>query len=156
MPFFSAHIFSDSLNDLGFLVTLLYIIDKKVIFVSFRIFGENIWSAVREANATYTKYYLMSKFGPKILNCQFKLKFGTITNSSVQNSVVVFTFFVSKWKYSFWANLVQKIKIVSLCWNLAPSLIWICRIQWWCSLLLFLTGNTLFGQIWSKNSKLSV
>ena len=33
-------------------------------------------------------------------------------------------------KYPFWANLVQKIKIVSLIWNLAPSLIGICRIQW--------------------------
>ena len=36
------------------------------------------------------------------------------------------------------------------------SLIQVCRIQCWCSLFLFLTGNTLFGQIWSKNSKLSV
>ena len=72
----------------------------------------------------------------------------------MQNSMVMFTFSVSKWKYPFWANLVQKIKIVSLCWNLAPSLIWICRIQWWCWLLPFLAGNVLYGEIWSKKIKI--
>ena len=30
------------------------------------------------------------------------------------------------------------------------------RIQWRCLLFPFLTGNTLFGQTWSKTSKLSV
>ena len=37
---------------------------------------------------------------------------------------------------------------------MVPRLIRICRIQCWCSLLLFWTGNTVFGQIWFK--KLSV
>ena len=50
----------------------------------------------------------------------------------------------------FWANLVQKSKIVSFSWNSVPWLIQICKIQWWCSLLLFQSGNTLLGQIWSK------
>ena len=40
--------------------------------------------------------------------------------------------------------------------NMAPCLIRICRIQWCCSLFPFSTGNALFGQIWSKMSKLSV
>ena len=57
-------------------------------------------------------------------------------------------------EYQFWANLVQKIKIVSLNWNLEPSLSQICRIQLWCELFLFWTRNTLFGKIWSQNSKL--
>ena len=56
-------------------------------------------------------------------------------------------------KYPFRANLVQEIKIVSLNWNFVPGLIWTCKIQWWCSLFLFLTANTIFGQIWSKKSK---
>ena len=43
-----------------------------------------------------------------------------------------------------WANLVQKIKDVSLSWNLVPTVIRICRIQWWCSLFLFYTENTFF------------
>ena len=43
-----------------------------------------------------------------------------------------------------------------LSWNLVPRLIWVCKIQWWCSLFLFLTRNTLFGQVWWKNSNLSV
>ena len=47
----------------------------------------------------------------------------------------------------------QKIKIVIVCLNLVPRLIWICGIQW-CSLFLFLTINIFLGQIWSKNSKL--
>ena len=60
------------------------------------------------------------------------------------------------WKYLFWANLDQKIKIVSLSGNLVLRLIPICRIQWGCSLFLLLILNTIFGQIWSKNSKIFV
>ena len=46
--------------------------------------------------------------------CQFKLKFGSKTNLNMQNSMVVFAFAVLEQKYLFWANLIQKIKIVSL------------------------------------------
>ena len=72
----------------------------------------------------------LGKFGPNYQNCQLKLKLGAQTNSSMQNSMVMFTFSSFDWKYHFWANLVQKIKIVSLSWNLGPRLIQICRIQW--------------------------
>ena len=75
----------------------------------------------------------LSKFGPKIQNCQFKLKFGTETNSNKQNSMVLFTFSVFNRKYPFWVSLVQKLKIVSFSWNLVPGLIRICKIQWWYS-----------------------
>ena len=98
----------------------------------------------------------LGKFGPKSQNSHFKLKFGTYTNSNMQNSMVMFIFFVFDWKYPFWANLVQKVKIISWSWNLVPTLIRTCRIQWWCSFSLFLIGNTLFGQIWSKKSKFSL
>ena len=40
----------------------------------------------------------LGKFGQKYQNCQFKLKFGTETNSNVQNSMVVFILFVLDWK----------------------------------------------------------
>ena len=40
-------------------------------------------------------------------------------------------------------------------WNLVPRLIPIYRIQWWYSIFLFFTGNTLFGQLWSKLKSLS-
>ena len=57
----------------------------------------------------------------------------------------------------FWVNLVQKLKVVSLSWNLVSTLISICRTQCWCSVFLFsTTRNTFLGEIWSKNSKLSV
>ena len=69
----------------------------------------------------------------------------------MQNSVMLFAFFVFDWKYPFWANLVQKVKIISLSWNLVPTLTGICKIQWWYLLSLFLIRNTLFGQIWSKS-----
>ena len=61
----------------------------------------------------------LGKSSQKNRNCQFKLTFGTKTNSNMQNSIVIFTVFVSDWNYSFWANLVQKIKIISLSWNFA-------------------------------------
>ena len=35
----------------------------------------------------------MGKFGPKSQNCQFKLKFGTQSNSNDKNSMVMLTFF---------------------------------------------------------------
>ena len=43
--------------------------------------------------------------------------------------------------------MVQKFKIVSLSWNLVLRLIWICRIQWRCSILLLSTGYVIF---WGK------
>ena len=69
---------------------------------------------------------------------------------------MLLTFFVFDRKWPFWANLVQNLKTVSLRWNLIPRLIQIYRIQWRYSLFLFLTGNAVFWQIWSKKSKLSV
>ena len=54
------------------------------------------------------------KFGPKNQNCQFILKFGTWTNSNLQNSMAMFNFSAFNWNYPFWANLVQIIKIVRL------------------------------------------
>ena len=76
----------------------------------------------------------LGKFDPKGQNYQFKLKFDAYTNSNMQNSMVVFTFLVFDRKCSFWVNLVQKVRIISLSWNLVPTLIRISRIQWWCLL----------------------
>ena len=47
-----------------------------------------------------------------------------------------------------WAKSGTEFSIAN--WNVVPSLIGICRIQRWCSLFSFLTGDTLFGKIWSK------
>ena len=98
----------------------------------------------------------LGKFCPKCQNCHFMRKYRTYTNSCMESSMMLFSFFVFEWKYSFWANLVQKIKIVTLCWNLIPRLIRICRIQWCHSLFLFSSANGLFGQILPKMSKLSL
>ena len=55
----------------------------------------------------------LGKSSQKNQNCQFKLKFGTKTNLNKRNSMMMFTFSVFDQKNPFWANLVQKIKIVS-------------------------------------------
>ena len=62
----------------------------------------------------------------------------------MQNSMLVFTFSNLDQKFLFGVNLVRKIRIFSLIWNLVAGLIRICRIQCWFSLFLFLTGNTLW------------
>ena len=67
----------------------------------------------------------LGKFGSKNQNCQFILKFGTWTNSNIQNSMAMFNFSAFYWNYPFWANLV---KIACLSWNLISRLIRICRI----------------------------
>ena len=46
----------------------------------------------------------LGKFGATNQNYQFKLKFGTSTNSNMQNSIVLFTFSVFDQKYNFWVN----------------------------------------------------
>ena len=43
----------------------------------------------------------------------------------------MFPFSIFNWHYPFLTNLVQKIKIENLSWNLVFQLIRICRIQWW-------------------------
>ena len=58
----------------------------------------------------------------------FYLKFGTWTNSNMQNSVAVLNFSTFFWNYPFWENLVQQIRIVRLSSNLVPRLIRIRRI----------------------------
>ena len=95
----------------------------------------------------WSEIHSLGKFDPKNQNYQFKLKFGTYTNSNMKNSMAcsLFSFLIRN--IFFGANLVQKVKIINLSWDLVASLIWISSIQWCCSLFLFSNGNTLFGQI---------
>ena len=81
--------------------------------------------------------WFLGKFCPENQNCQFKLKFGTKTNSNMQNSKTMFTFSVFNHKYPSWANLIQKSKIVCSKWSLIQRLIRICRIKLWCPFYLF-------------------
>ena len=73
---------------------------------------------------------LFRKIASKKQNFLFKVMFHTKNNSNVLNTTVIISFSVLDRKYPFWANLFQKIKIVCLDWNLVPSLIWMCWIQW--------------------------
>ena len=103
------------------------------------------WNSILRLFCFRPETPFLGKFGPKNQNCQFNLKFGTWTNSNMENSMVVFTFSVLDWKHPFWVNSVQNIKIASLNWNVVSRLFWICRIQELRSLFLLLTRNILFG-----------
>ena len=46
-----------------------------------------------------------------MVNFNQKLKFGSTTNSNMQNSMMVFTFSVLDHKQPFWVNLVSKHQI---------------------------------------------
>ena len=65
--------------------------------------------------------------------CQFKPKFGTWTNSNMQNWLVVVTFSGFDQKYSLHVNFTKNIESDSLSQNVFPWLSKICRIQWRCS-----------------------
>ena len=58
---------------------------------------------------------------PLCLSAPHGGKFNTISNDyeRTQN----YDFSVLDREYPFWVNLAQKIKVVSLCWDLAPKLI---------------------------------
>ena len=56
----------------------------------------------------------------------------------------------------FFFEKLSKNQYCQLSWILVPRLIWICRIESWCSLFLFSKKNVLFAQTWSQSSKLSV
>ena len=96
-------------------------------------------------------YYLWCNtiFWQKIQNCYFLL-------NSVQNlirncrtrwwfSVFFLLFENGNTVFLQIYYLLQKIKIVSLGWNLALRLIRIYIIQWWCSFFLFLTRSIIFS-----------
>ena len=59
------------------------------------------------------------------------------TDSNIQNWMVVSTFSIFDQTYPIWVNLVQRIKIVSLSWNLVRRLIQISKIQWCSSFFCF-------------------
>ena len=77
---------------------------------------------------------ILSKFGLKNQFFQFKLKHGPKTNLIyiIWYVIFIFIFSVLDQKYHFWANLYQKIKIISLSWNLVQKAIRIWRIHWRC------------------------
>ena len=68
----------------------------------------------------------------------------------MQNSAVICIFSVFERIYSFWLTSVQKIKSVSISWNLVPRLIWICRIQWCRSLFSIFDKLHFLGKLGPK------
>ena len=96
---------------------------------------------------------LFGQVWSKNQNRQFKLKFGTKTKLNMQNSMMMLTLSVDH-KYPSWANLVQKITIVSLSWKFVLRLIRIWKIQWWYLFFVFSTGSILL--FWKFVSKIKI
>ena len=69
----------------------------------------------------------------------FKLKFSSLTPSNMLNLTIMFILFWTA-NTHFWANLVQKIKTVSLRWKLIPRLVSICKMRWYQNLQKFVAG----------------
>ena len=90
----------------------------------------------------------LGKFGPKIRNCYFKLKFRLTWICRTQ--MVIFIFSALDRRYRFRANLVQKIKII-LTWNFIRRLISICRIQGDAHFFCFRLEITFLGKFNPKN-----
>ena len=53
----------------------------------------------------------LGKFGPKNQNYQLMLKFGTLTNSNMQNSMVMLFFSVFDQEYAFGQIWSKKLKL---------------------------------------------
>ena len=68
----------------------------------------------------------------------------------MQNSMVMFTFSAFDWKYPFWVNLVQNIKIISLSQNLLPRPIRICRINGVADFFLLTGTNSFWANLVEK------
>ena len=60
-------------------------------------------------------------------------------------------FFGFRQEILFLGNFGPKFKIDCLKWNLAPRLVWICRIHCWCLLSQFSTGILFFDKFDPKN-----
>ena len=134
-----------------FLANMLH--NSKIFNLSWNLVPRLIWISRIQ---WWCLFYIFGQFLSKNQNYEFKRKFFTKSNSNMQNTVMIFLYlFFCLWSeiYSFWVNLVEKVKIVSVSWNLMLRLIRRCRIQRCCSLFLLLTGNTIFVQFWSKYSK---
>ena len=83
-----------------------------------------IWIAEFNGDVYFLRFQpeipFLAKFGPKNQNCQFKVKLDTETNSSMQISVVMFTFHVFGWKYFFgqiWSKK-SKLSVLGETWYL--------------------------------------
>ena len=59
-----------------------------------------------------TSTIIWENLAQNIKNCQLKLKFGTLTTSNMQNSVLMFSFSVVNLKYPFRAKFAEKSKLL--------------------------------------------
>ena len=87
---------------------------------------------------------VLGKLGPKNQNCLFKMKVGTLTNSSMLILMVMFYMFNMLWMVNtFWGKSSPKNQNSLFKLKLTSKVISICWIRWWCSLNMF----------WFKKSK---
>ena len=97
-----------------------------------------------------TENTLLGQIWSKNMSGTFRLKFATKTNSSMQNSMVVFTFPILENAF-FLTNLVKKIKIATLRRNFVPRQFKYADFNGDVHFFYFRLQVTFFEQIWSKN-----
>ena len=130
------------------------IVCLKLVHISNWICRIQWWSSLFVSSTEKKKHFLAKLYqNIKIVGLSWNLVPRPIWLCRINGGIQFFHFLT---EIPFWETLVQKLKTVILNWNLLPRLICVCRIQWRCSLFLFWTGNTLFGQTRSESSKLSV
>ena len=101
------------------------------------------------------KYPFLGKFGQKNQHTLFKLKFGCLTNLNMQNSMMMFTFSVFDQGYHFWVNYSknQNCQFSLKFGTQNNSNMQNSKVEFTISVF---DRNSLFGQICSENSKLSL
>ena len=98
----------------------------------------------------------MGKFGPDHQNCWFKLKFGIYFCKFEYPEFCGVHFFSFKPKIPFLGKFGPKRKQNYLFKLKFVRLIGVYRIQWWWSLFLFPTKNTIFGKFGPQNQNTSL
>ena len=98
----------------------------KIVNLSWNLVPRLIWICIIQWCCSFFLFLTGNTLLWKIF--PLKLKFGT-KNFKYTEFISRLLFSDFDQIYSFWVKLVQKIKIVSLTWNLVPWLIQICRIH---------------------------
>ena len=123
-------------------------------FTSHGYFGSAIWKALYSFKIKRTQEARQNTFFCQMFKIMKSLRSSKCLTFATQKANACSTwtaFSVFDWNYLFWLNLVQKVKIISSSWKIISRLFQICSVPWWCSLFLFLTGNTFLGKFGPKN-----
>ena len=131
--------------------------DFTIIMAIYTVLFENLYTILRQKEPRRQE---ITNFSPKMFKITRFLR-----SSKCSKTTVELTFTTQKantcspwtacsvfdWKYPFWVHLVQKLKFISLSWNLVLELIRICRIPWYVHFFSFWPEIPFLGKFDPKN-----